>query len=126
MFTWILVFVGYLFTWIFVSAGKVIKLGGFQRNLKFKKLVLSFLIFYPKKIIIFLSLVKKTICLGFSCACIIFCSCALLLESAKKIANLQKSNFYRKIQLCSKNVCKKNLSKKWKNYTFWKALDHAI
>ena len=38
-------------------------------------------------------------------------SCALLLESAKKFASLQKLNFYCKIQLYSKNA-KKNLSKK--------------
>ena len=43
-------------------------------------------------------------------------SCALLLESAKK---LQKLNFYRKIQLCSKNACKKNCPKN-KKYTFLK------
>ena len=34
--------------------------------------------------------------------------------------------FYRKIQLYSENVCKKNMSKKWKIIHFWKALDHAI
>ena len=46
-------------------------------------------------------------------------SCALLLESAKKFANLQKLNFYRKIQLYSKNVCKKKFVKKMKNYFPW-------
>ena len=52
-------------------------------------------------------------------------SCALLLESAKKNANLQKLNFFCKIQLYSKNVCKKNCPKT-KIIHFWKALDHAI
>ena len=49
-------------------------------------------------------------------------SCALLLESAKKCANLQKLNFYSKIELYSKNVCKKNLSKNEKLYIFKKPL----
>ena len=40
-------------------------------------------------------------------------SCALLLESAKKFANLQK--------LYSKNVCKKTFVQKMKNYTFLKS-----
>ena len=49
-------------------------------------------------------------------------SCALLLESAKKIANLHKLNiFYRKIQLYSKNVCKKKFVQKMTNYTFLKS-----
>jgi len=48
-------------------------------------------------------------------------SCALLLESAKKFANLQKLNFYRKIQLYSKNVYKKKFFQKMKNYTFLKS-----
>jgi len=48
-------------------------------------------------------------------------SCALLLESAKFFANLQKLNFYRKIQLYSKNVCKKKFVQKMKNYTFLKS-----
>ena len=42
-------------------------------------------------------------------------SCALLLESAKQFANLQKLNFYRKIQLYSKNVWKKKFLQKMKN-----------
>ena len=42
-------------------------------------------------------------------------SCALLLESEKKFANLQKLSFYRKIQLYSKNVCKKNFVQKMKH-----------
>jgi len=50
-------------------------------------------------------------------------SFALLLESTKKYANLQKLNFYRKIQLYSKNVCKKNLSKNEKLYIFEKPLN---
>ena len=45
-------------------------------------------------------------------------SCALLSESAKKFANLQKLNFYRKN---SKNVCKKKFVQKMKNYTFLKS-----
>jgi len=49
-------------------------------------------------------------------------SCALLLESAKKFANLQKLNFYRKIQLYSKNVCKKIGPKNEKIYIFEKPL----
>ena len=53
-------------------------------------------------------------------------SCALLLESAKKIANLQKLNFLSQNPVYSKNVCKKNLSKKLKIIHFWKALNHAI
>ena len=53
-------------------------------------------------------------------------SCALLLESAKKLQICKNWTFYRKIQLHSKNVCKKNLSKKWKIIHFWKVLDHVI
>ena len=53
-------------------------------------------------------------------------SWALLLESAKKFANLQKLIFYRKIQLQSKNVCKLKFVQKMKNYTFLKTLDHVI
>ena len=53
-------------------------------------------------------------------------SCALLLESAKKLQIYKNWIFYRKIQSYSKNVCKKNLSKKWKIIHIWKALDHAI
>ena len=53
-------------------------------------------------------------------------SCALLLESAKNLQICKNSIFYRKIQLYCKNVCKKNLSKKWQIIHFWKALDHAI
>jgi len=53
-------------------------------------------------------------------------SCVLLLESAKKLQICKNWIFYRKIQLYRKNVCKKNLSKKWKIIHFWKALDHAI
>jgi len=49
-------------------------------------------------------------------------SCALLLESAKKIANFQKLNFYRKIQLNSKNVCEKICPKNEKLYIFEKPL----
>ena len=50
-------------------------------------------------------------------------SCALLLESAKKFANLKKLNFYRKIQLYSKNVCKKKIcTKNEKLYIFEKPL----
>jgi len=48
-------------------------------------------------------------------------SCALLLESAKKFANLQKLNFHHKIQLYGKNVCKKKVVQKIKNYTFLKS-----
>ena len=48
-------------------------------------------------------------------------SCALLLESAKKFANLRKLNFYRKIQFYSKNVCKKKFVQKMTNYTFLKS-----
>ena len=44
-------------------------------------------------------------------------SCALLLESAKKFANLQKLNFYRKIQLYIK-MFEKKFVQKMKNYTF--------
>ena len=43
-------------------------------------------------------------------------SCALLLESAKKFANLQKIIFYRKIQLYSyivKMFAKENVQKKY-------------
>ena len=47
-------------------------------------------------------------------------SCALLLESATKFANLQKK-FYRKIQLYSKNVCKNKFVQKMKDYTFLKS-----
>ena len=50
----------------------------------------------------------------------------LLLESAKNLQICKNWIFYRKIQLFSKNVCKKNWSKKWKIIHFWKALDHAI
>ena len=53
-------------------------------------------------------------------------SCALLLESAKNLQICENWIFYRKIQSYSKNVCKKNLSKKWQIIHFWKALDHAI
>ena len=50
-------------------------------------------------------------------------SCALLLESEKKFANLQKLNFYRKIQLYSENVCKKKICQKnEKLYIFEKPL----
>ena len=46
-------------------------------------------------------------------------SCALLLESAKKFANLRKLNLiYRKIQFYSKNVCNKKFVQKMKNYTY--------
>ena len=48
-------------------------------------------------------------------------SCGLHLESAKKFANLQKLNFYRKIQLYSKIVCQKKIFQKMKNYTFLKS-----
>ena len=48
-------------------------------------------------------------------------SFALLLESAKKIANLRKLNFYRKIQFYGKNVCKKKFVQKMTNYTFLKS-----
>ena len=48
-------------------------------------------------------------------------SCALLLESAKKFANLQKLNFFCKIQLYSKNVCKKKIVQIIINYTFLKS-----
>jgi len=52
-------------------------------------------------------------------------SCALLLESAKKFANLQKNIFYRKIQLyiyIVKMFAKENLSKNEKLYIFEKPL----
>jgi len=49
-------------------------------------------------------------------------SCALLLESAKKFANLQKFYFYRKIQLYSKKVCKKICPKNENLYIFEKPL----
>ena len=48
-------------------------------------------------------------------------SCALLLKSAKKFANMQKLNFLSQNPV----IQKKNLSKKWKIIHFWKALDHA-
>jgi len=49
-------------------------------------------------------------------------SCAVLLESAKKIANLQKLNFLsQNPELYSKNVCKKKFAQKMKNYTFLKS-----
>ena len=47
---------------------------------------------------------------------------ALLLESAKQIANLQKLNYFCKIQLFSKNVCKKKCPKNDKIYIFEKPL----
>ena len=49
-------------------------------------------------------------------------SCALLLESSKKIANLQNWIFYRKIQICSKIVRKKICPKNDKLYIFEKPL----
>ena len=54
-------------------------------------------------------------------------SCALLLESAKKFANLQKLNFFFAkssyiVKMFAKKVCPKN----YKIYIFKKALDHAI
>ena len=48
--------------------------------------------------------------------------CALLLKSAKKIFKFAKIDFYRKIQLCSKNVCKKICPKNEKLYIFEKPL----
>ena len=48
-------------------------------------------------------------------------SCALLLESAKKFQICKNWIFYRKIQLYSKNVCKKKFVQKIKNYTFLKS-----
>jgi len=56
-------------------------------------------------------------------------SCAaLLLKSATKISKFAKIDFfYCKIQLYSKNVCKKKICPKNKKIIhFWKALDHAI
>ena len=47
-------------------------------------------------------------------------SCALLLESAKKFANLQKLNFLSQNPV-SKNVCKKKIVQKMINYTFLKS-----
>ena len=52
-------------------------------------------------------------------------SCALLLESAKKISNLQKLNFFVKSSYIVKMFAKK-IVQKMLNYTFLKALDHAI
>jgi len=50
-------------------------------------------------------------------------SFGLLLEFEKKFANLQKLIFYRKIQLYSKNVCKKKICpKNEKLYIFEKPL----
>jgi len=49
-------------------------------------------------------------------------SCALLLEYAKKFANLQKLNFYRKIHLYSKNVCQNICPKNEKVYIFERPL----
>ena len=48
-------------------------------------------------------------------------SCALLLECAKKFANLQKLIFFCKIQLYSKIVCKKIIFQKIINYTYLKS-----
>ena len=50
-------------------------------------------------------------------------SCALLLESAKKLANLQKLNFLSKnpVKMFAKKIVQKMI-----NYTILKALDHAI
>ena len=48
-------------------------------------------------------------------------SCALLLESAKKLQICKNWIFYRKIQLYSKNVCKKKFVQKMKNYAFLKS-----
>ena len=48
-------------------------------------------------------------------------SCALLLESAKKLQICKNWIFYRKIQLYSKNVCKQKFVQKMKNYTFLKS-----
>ena len=51
----------------------------------------------------------------------------LLLESIKKLANLEKLNFFlQNTVLYSKNVCEKKNFQKMMKYTFWKALDHAI
>ena len=47
--------------------------------------------------------------------------CALLLKSAKKNFKFAKIDFYRKIQLYSKKVCKKKFVQKMKNYTFLKS-----
>ena len=49
-------------------------------------------------------------------------SCALLLESAKKLQICKNYVFYRKIKLYSKNVCKKNCPKNEKLYIFKKPL----
>ena len=49
-------------------------------------------------------------------------SCALLLESAKKLQICKNRIFYRKIQLYSKNVCKKSCPKNEKLYIFEKPL----
>ena len=47
----------------------------------------------------------------------------LLLESIKKLANLEKLNFFlQNTVLCSKNVCEKKISKKWWNIHFEKPL----
>ena len=49
-------------------------------------------------------------------------SCALLLESANKFANLQKLNFLSQNPVIySKNVCKRKIVQKMKNYTFLKS-----
>ena len=53
-------------------------------------------------------------------------SCALLLESAKKLQICKNLIFYRKIQFIVKMLAKIFFSKKWKIIHFWKALDHAI
>ena len=48
-------------------------------------------------------------------------SCALLLESANKFANLQKLIFFCKIRLYCKNVCKIKIVQTMINYTFLKS-----
>ena len=54
-------------------------------------------------------------------------SCALLLESAKKICKFLKIKFFiAKSSFIVNMFAKKNLSKKWQIIHFWKALDHAI
>ena len=48
-------------------------------------------------------------------------SCALLLESAKKLANLQKLIFFAKSSYKVKMFAKKKFVQKMKNYTFLKS-----
>ena len=49
----------------------------------------------------------------------------LYFSNLQKIATFENIEFFGKIQLYSKIVCK-NMSKKMIRYTFWKDLDHAV